>query len=127
MNRVRRRRLPQACAALLVCCALAAGAASAARAASVAPVDKGRRAAERQALAVAQADPAVSSVVAGTNPTVAFSPWGGTAAAPAGMTIVYRWDASAQRDVSAVWPLLTRTAAGVPVPPYPSVDQRLGI
>jgi hypothetical protein len=124
--RSRWRRLPQASAALLVCLAIAASVAVPARAAAVAPVDKGRRTAERQALAIAQADPAVSSVLAGASPTVAFSAWGGAPGAPAGETIVYRWDAAAARDVTAVWPLLTAKAA-VPVPPYLSVDQRLGL
>ncbi len=77
------------------------------------------------ATAAAQADPSVAAVLAGKGATVQqATPWGGTAAQPAGYRLEYRWPAASATAVNEEWPLL-RSNASAPQPPYDTMDYRI--
>lgn len=75
--------------------------------------------------AIAQADPRVASVLAGTDYETESSSWGGTDGQSAGATIVYKWSAVHARDIADTWPLLRTGATGVPAPPFEQSEHRL--
>jgi hypothetical protein len=72
----------------------------------------------------AQADPTIAAVLAGKDATVESATWGGTAAQRAGVTLVYRWAATAATSIDQVWPLL-RSGDGTPTAPYDSSTYRI--
>jgi hypothetical protein len=78
------------------------------------------------AAAVAEADPSVAAVLAGTGATLAQStPFGGVQGQPAGYSLQYSWPAARARDVREVWPLL-RHEGSLPEPPYATAEYRVG-
>jgi hypothetical protein len=122
LRRLSRRILP---AVVLLCSltAVAAVAAGGAAAATSQNADTPSKQAER----MAEADPQVATVLAGTDWVVEAVPWGGTAERPAGVTVTYRWPATQRRSVAASWPLLKSMDGDQPTPPYATVDHRLRI
>jgi hypothetical protein len=76
------------------------------------------------AAAAAEADPSIAAVLAGKDAAVESAAWGGTEAQRAGVTLVYRWDATGSTSLNEEWPLL-RSGDGTPAPPYDSSTYRI--
>ncbi len=72
----------------------------------------------------AEADPSIAAVLAGKDAAVESAVWGGTEAQRAGVTLVYRWAATAATSIDQTWPLL-RSGDGTPAPPYDSSTYRI--
>ena len=72
----------------------------------------------------AEADPSIAAVLAGKDAAVESAVWGGTEAQRAGVTLVYRWAATAATSIDQTWPLL-RSGDGTPTSPYDSSTYRI--
>ena len=76
---------------------------------------------------IAEADPRVAAVLAGTDYTSDSATWGDGAGNLIVATVVYSWSKAGARDVAAIWPLVLTDSDGLPVPPYDAVEHRLRI
>jgi hypothetical protein len=81
-----------------------------------------------EAIAIAQADPRLAVLLVGADwGSADVTPWGGTAQAPAGVTVTVRWAAAKSRSMAGLWPLLTSMSNDQPAPPYATVQHRLRV